>query len=88
MPKTPVRDEATATEEWLDSLDPAKLEFRDAGHVRAIIKAAEAVTAAEKELRQAVADARAAGDSWTVIGAALGVTKQAAQQRFTEKPAR
>jgi hypothetical protein len=27
--------------------------------------------------------ARAAGDSWTVIGAALGVSKQAAQQRFS-----
>lgn len=82
MAKTPVHDEATATEEWLDSLDPAQLEFRDATHLRAIISAGKAVTAAEAKLRKAVTDARAAGDSWTVIGAALGVTKQAAQQRF------
>jgi hypothetical protein len=34
-------------------------------------------------LHGAVADARAAGRSWSQIGEALGVTKQAAQQRFT-----
>jgi hypothetical protein len=34
---------------------------------------------AEEHLRRAVAEA---GDSWTVIGAGLGITRQAAQQRF------
>jgi hypothetical protein len=34
-----------------------------------------------------VAAARAAGSSWTEIGGALGVTKQAAQQRFATVPA-
>ena len=32
--------------------------------------------------RQAVIDARAAGMSWTEVGEVLGVTRQAAQQRF------
>lgn len=32
--------------------------------------------------RQAVADARAAGLPWAVIGEAFGVSRQAAQQRF------
>ena len=82
------RTEATAveqldpTEQWLDGLDPARLDFRDASGVRAIIAAAEAVSAAEEDLRQAVARARAGGDSWTVIGAALGTSKQAAHERF------
>jgi len=86
MPHTRTRPTATeqaeATEKWLDSLDPAQLNFRDASHVRAITAAAEARTTAEDNLRRAVADARAAGDSWTVIGAALGTSKQAAHERF------
>lgn len=74
--------ETEAAERWLDQLDPAAVEARDATHVRAVIDAAQNVAAAEQGLRQAVADARAAGDSWTVIGAALGTTRQAAQMRF------
>ena len=66
----------------LDALDPRATSARDAGHFRAIIAAAEAVDRAANELREVVDRARAAGESWTVIGAALGVTKQAAQQRF------
>ena len=69
-------------EAWLDQLDPATTTARDATHFRAIIVANEAVDRADDELRRAVAAARAAGDSWLIIGAALGVTKQAAQQRF------
>jgi dihydroxyacetone kinase len=66
----------------LDILNPDSTTARDATHFRAIIAASEAVDAAESELRAAVREAREAGDSWTVIGAALGVSKQAAQQRF------
>ncbi|MFT4187435.1 MAG: hypothetical protein QM621_02500 [Aeromicrobium sp.] len=65
----------TATEPWLDSLDPATLEARDASNFRRIIAARKAIADAEAELR-------AAGDSWTVIGAALDTTRQAAFQRF------
>lgn len=38
--------------------------------------------AVQMKLRKAVADARAAGVEWAEIGQALGVTKQAAHQRF------
>jgi hypothetical protein len=65
----------------LEAVDHADL--RDATHFRRIIQAKQNVEAADRELRQAVAAARAAGDSWTVIGAALGTTKQAAFQRFS-----
>jgi hypothetical protein len=39
-------------------------------------------TAVDKALRQEVWLARQAGHSWTEIGQALGVTKQAAWERF------
>ncbi len=66
----------------LDKLDPARTPARDAVHFRRIIKAREALGAAEQELHDAVQAARKAGDSWTIIGAALDTTRQAAQQRF------
>lgn len=66
----------------LSALDPAKTRARDAVHFRRIIAARKKVTDAEQELRDTVREARDAGDSWTVIGAALDTTRQAAFQRF------
>ena len=67
----------------LDVLDPAEHPSRDATYFRRIVAAADSLAAAETELHDAVTAARAAGDSWTVIGAALGESRQAAQQRFS-----
>lgn len=69
-------------EKALDELDPTTVGARDAAHFRRVIAAKEGVAQAERELHEAVRDAREAGDSWLSIGLALGVTKQAAQKRF------
>jgi hypothetical protein len=66
----------------LDQLDPATHPAQDAAYFRRIIAARRGLAAAEQELRDAVRAAREAGDSWTIIGAALETTRQAAQQRF------
>jgi hypothetical protein len=66
----------------LHTLTPATHTARDAAGFRAIRAAMQGVEEAERTLREAVHDARAAGDSWTVIGTALGTTRQAAYQRF------
>ena len=81
MMKTISRKNKT-DETGLDSLDPKTSEARDAQHFRRIIAARRGVADAEAELRAAVSAAREAGDSWTVIGAALDTTRQAAFQRF------
>jgi hypothetical protein len=65
---------------FIDAIDPDDL--HDAAPFRRIVEARKAVEDAEAELRAAVAAAREAGDSWTVIGAALDTTWQNAYQRF------
>lgn len=51
--------------------------------LHAVAVAADGVTTAEARLREAVAIARAHGRSWNRIGIALGVSRQAARQRFS-----
>lgn len=78
MTHAPLRHDDTG----LDAIEPATHPGRDAAHFRHIVAARAGVAQAETELREAVRAARAAGDSWTVIGAALEISRQAAQQRF------
>ena len=47
-----------------------------------IVQADRELEVAELRLRHQVSEARRAGHSWAVIGASLGISRQAAQQRF------
>jgi hypothetical protein len=49
----------------------------------AVRPARAALDAADTALADTVTEARAAGHPWSAIAAALGVSRQAAQQRFT-----
>ena len=66
----------------LDTIEPDPADARDARYFRRIVAAGAALEDAEDDLRSAVAEARAAGDTWGMIGTALGVSRQAAYQRF------
>jgi hypothetical protein len=62
------------------------------GDAAALLRAGVAVSAehaatADRLLDHFVTHARGAGMSWTEIGAQLGVTRQAARQRFADRPA-
>ncbi len=72
----------------LDVVDPKTHPARDATHFRRIVAARKQLEDAENELRDAVATAIKAGDSWTVIGTAMGTTRQAAFQRFAKTRSR
>jgi hypothetical protein len=48
----------------------------------ALALAAELTSGADDLIEQFVTEARQAGNSWTEIGARMGVSKQAARQRF------
>lgn len=67
-------------EHFIGSIDPSTM--KDARHLREVAAARQAVTEAEECLREAVAAARAAGDSWTAIGVALRTSKQNAFRKF------
>ncbi|MFT4299364.1 MAG: hypothetical protein QM597_07015 [Aeromicrobium sp.] len=54
----------------------------DAAPLRAIAEAMHARDTAEEDIRSGVEKAREAGLSWAVIGAALGVSRQAALKRY------
>lgn len=69
-------------ETGLESVAPESL--RDASQFRRILATRTALEAAQEELRDAVAAARDAGDSWTILGAAMGTTRQAAFKRFAK----
>lgn len=63
-------------------LNPVPHADRDAAEFRRITAARTAAAKAEAELEAAVSAARAKGDSWEAIGAALGTSARAAQERF------
>lgn len=52
-------------------------------HVAAIFQAIDELTNAQQALTNRICDAVIAGANWTWIGHALGVTKQAAWERYS-----
>ena len=74
---------ATRFAQLADELDPATAQVESTEDLQAIARAVEALRNDEDQLRQAVATARQHGRSWNRIAVALGVTRQAARQRFS-----
>lgn len=70
-------------ERWLDNLDPDQTPAIDASDLAAIGRAVDDRDRAEALLVDLIRDARAHGKSWSMIGFALGVSKQAAQHKYT-----
>lgn len=86
MPRTRARlERATAeaeAEAWLDSLDPKTTPADRIEDLRAVASAGERVATAEKDVAAAVVKARKNGRSWAMIGRSLGISAQAAHQRY------
>jgi hypothetical protein len=72
-------------EEWADNVDPATVQFERTDDLRAIAEAADCGKRNDARLVEHVALARIHGRSWNRIALALGVTRQAARQRFGRK---
>jgi hypothetical protein len=68
-----------------EEFDPTGVPMDDTSDLRAVATAMDACRQAEIRLREAVEIARAHGRSWGRIATALGVTRQAARERFSPK---
>lgn len=80
-----IEQAAKRFEELAGKLDPETARVIDTDDLRGIAIAAQAVQDDEARLREAVEVARAHGRSWNQIAVALGVSRQAARQRFADK---
>lgn len=81
------RARAEALEAWADQVEPGELRRIDSDELRHIAALVEQREQIDRELDQEVRAARAANGSWSEIGAVLGVSKQAAQHKYRDRPA-
>lgn len=68
-----------------EEADPSGVAADDTTDLRDLAEAVDQVRAGEARVRELVARARANNRSWGAIGIALGVSRQAARERFSEK---
>lgn len=66
-----------------EEFDPSRVQMDDTTDLRT--EAVDGVRAGEARIRELVARARVNGRAWGEIGIALGVSRQAARERFAEK---
>ncbi len=83
--KQQLEEAARRFDELADNLDPARADVLHTDDLREVAVISEAVRIDETRLREAVQVARARGRSWNQIAIALGVSRQAARQRFADK---
>lgn len=80
-----IEQAAARFEELAGELDPSAVAAENLDDLREVAAVSDALRADEARLREAVALARAHDRSWNQIAVALGVTRQAARQRFTDR---
>ena len=77
-------ERARALEQWADDVDASDLKAADTEALRQIAELVERRDQVDEELTEAVRMARSSKRSWSEIGAMLGVSKQAAQQKYAK----
>lgn len=76
---------ASRFEDLADQLDPSTAQVENADDLHQIADASETIRTDEARLREHIEIARAHGKSWNQIAVALGVSRQAARQRYGDK---
>lgn len=78
-----ISEAAARFEVWAETL--TREDFEDTTDLREIAETADVIRSGNARLREKVQLARARGRSWGQIGIALGVSRQAARERFADK---
>ena len=78
-------ERAANLETWADNVDVDDLRSVDTDALRQIVELVDQRQHVDQELDAAVHAARAASRSWSEIGAMLGVSKQAAQRKYSNR---
>lgn len=76
---------AAALEAWAAAIDEADLVEVDTAVLQHLGQLAAKRDALESDVRAAVGEARRSKKSWSEIGAMLGVSKQAAQRKYSTR---
>jgi DNA-directed RNA polymerase specialized sigma24 family protein len=82
-----IEQAAARFDQLADDLNPDTVHAEETNDLRRVAVASDALRDDEARLREAVQLARAHGRSWNQIAVALGVSRQAARQRFGDKVA-
>ncbi len=78
-------ERAANLEKWADDVDAGNLRSADTDALRQIVELVDQRQHVDQELDAAVHAARTAHRSWSEIGAMLGVSKQAAQRKYSNR---
>jgi DNA-directed RNA polymerase specialized sigma24 family protein len=82
---TYTKEEIERAAKLAEEFDPSSVAMEDTTDLLTVAEAMDAVRAGEARVRELVARARVDGRSWGEIGIALGVSRQAARERFARK---
>ena len=77
-------ERTAALEAWADRVETNELVAANTEALRAIAELTEQRDVVDAALVEAVRSARSADRSWSEIGAMLGVSKQAAQRKYSK----
>lgn len=78
-------ERAKALEKWADKVDASELKTADTRALRTIAELVDQRNEIDGQITKAVVAARQSHRSWSEIGTMLGVSKQAAQRKYSSK---
>ena len=78
-------ERAKALEKWAETVDVSELKTAETQALRTIAQLVDQRNELDEQLTDAVISARQSRRSWSEIGTMLGVSKQAAQRKYSPK---
>jgi hypothetical protein len=78
-------ERAEALEKWADKVDTSELKTAETQALRTLAQLVDQRNDLDEQITEAVISARQSQRSWSEIGTMLGVSKQAAQRKYSPK---